>query len=511
MKSFTRIKIIHGIEYLYEITPYYDSQTKTIRQRSKYLGKNKEGKAVRVRQHIPVHALCYGEFLPVVAVIEELRIKETVEKHLERHEVEAIVAIVLNRATYPLALQHLASWYEGTYLYREGESVSLSSQWISRLLDKIGRSSLPLVLSEQLLRQLGTTSTFVYDITSLSSYTKAIEMLEYGYNRDEDGLPQINMSLIVDRELGIPVMYDLYPGSIVDVSTLVNTLTKLKGYGIQNCVLVLDRGFFSIANIRDLERSEVSYVIPASYTIKCVRVALSALQRKLTDPNLMKMYKGKPLFVSDVQVKIGTDMVQGYCYYIPKRQKEEQEGFYKRLYDIKKAIESLSPARGRRLRQRIDAVAARYKQYLTVTVDKDTIQVSIKKNAVSQHVNRMGKFIILYKGKMDWEECLSTYRSKDIVEKGFDILKNDLQVYTPNVRKEATLRGLLFLCFIGLIVRMRLMKKMQESGLSEKYSITGLLTELRKLKIIELTDGKRMRTERTKKQKEILACLNLCA
>ena len=49
MKSFTRIKNIHGQEYLYEITPYYDKEKKQIRQKSKYLGKNINGVPVKVR------------------------------------------------------------------------------------------------------------------------------------------------------------------------------------------------------------------------------------------------------------------------------------------------------------------------------------------------------------------------------------------------------------------------------------------------------------------------------
>ncbi|MEM3101617.1 MAG: hypothetical protein QXT99_09755 [Candidatus Nitrosotenuis sp.] len=63
---------------------------------------------------------------------------------------------------------------------------------------------------------------------------------------------------------------------------------------------------------------------------------------------------------------------------------------------------------------------------------------------------------------------------KDIVEKGFEILKNDLQAYAPHVRKDETLRGLLFICFIGLILKMRLNKKMKESGLMERYSVGGV-------------------------------------
>ena len=53
----------------------------------------------------------------------------------------------------------------------------------------------------------------------LSSYSEH-QPLEYGYNRDGLDLPQINLFLIEDKDMGIQVMNDLCPGSISDVSTL---------------------------------------------------------------------------------------------------------------------------------------------------------------------------------------------------------------------------------------------------------------------------------------------------
>jgi hypothetical protein len=62
MKSFTRIKVINGQEYLYEITPYYDKGKKQIRQKSKYLGKNLNGVPVKVRfkDQVPRKVLSHG-------------------------------------------------------------------------------------------------------------------------------------------------------------------------------------------------------------------------------------------------------------------------------------------------------------------------------------------------------------------------------------------------------------------------------------------------------------------
>jgi len=47
MKTVIRTKKINGIDYLYEITYYYDKESKRTRQHSRYLGKAIDGKPVK--------------------------------------------------------------------------------------------------------------------------------------------------------------------------------------------------------------------------------------------------------------------------------------------------------------------------------------------------------------------------------------------------------------------------------------------------------------------------------
>jgi hypothetical protein len=58
---------------------------------------------------------------------------------------------------------------------------------------------------------------------------------------------------------------------------------------------------------------------------------------------------------------------------------------------------------------------------------------------------------------------------------------------------------------------MRLLRLLKESGLNKKYSIEGMLTELEKLRLMFLPDGTRIPTEVTKRQRDILTALGLCA
>jgi len=80
-----------------------------------------------------------------------------------------------------------------------------------------------------------------------------------------------------------------------------------------------------------------------------------------------------------------------------------------------------------------------------------------------------------------------------------------------NLRTNNSLRGYLFIAFLALILRMKLLKIMNDSGLNKKYSVEGVLTELEKIKIMILPNGKRITTEVTKKQREILDALHTCA
>lgn len=98
-------------------------------------------------------------------------------------------------------------------------------------------------------------------------------------------------------------------------------------------------------------------------------------------------------------------------------------------------------------------------------------QVSLRKNAVSQTVNKMGKYILLFRGEFSWRERLALYRSKDVVEKGLDLLKNDIDLMPADLRANSSLRGYLFIAFLALILRMKLIRMMIDAELNKKFSV----------------------------------------
>lgn len=510
MRSSVRVKRINGIEYLYEDTPYYDREKKQIRHHSKYLGKNIDGEPRKVRSRLPHTVFNYGELLPFLSIIKELEI----EKHLDMmsdNDRNLLIGIAVNRVCRPLAMHNVHLWYESSYLSQIYPAEGLSGQHLSVLLQRVGDSSLPSMFHARLLKGLGTSATLVYDITSLSSRSENIGLLEYGYNRDGSGLPQLNLSMIVDKTRGVPVMYDLYPGSIVDVTTLKNTLHRLHTLDVDEYTLVLDRGFFSTGNLEELCADARSFIIPASLSLKSVRELLSREQRDIDNPMFLHMHGKHPLFVKPIVLELGELKIKGYCYYDPGREHSESESFYSRLYDTLEKLRHTRIPGWRRAEDVFEEKAGSMANYISWKREEDGFIVEAKKNAVSQYVNRLGKFILLYKGDVDWQECLSVYREKDVVEKAFRMLKSDVEATPLNMQKDETAKGLLFACYLGLMLRMRLLKQMKETGLLEHYTIDSLLLELEKIKKIQLEDGTFMTNELTRRHKDIITRLKICA
>ena len=84
------------------------------------------------------------------------------------------------------------------------------------------------------------------DITSTSSYSELIDSVEWGYNRDKEPLPQINICLLMGFKSRYPIYQSVYSGSLKDVSTLKTTINTFRALaGEKRIIAVMDKGFFS--------------------------------------------------------------------------------------------------------------------------------------------------------------------------------------------------------------------------------------------------------------------------
>ena len=73
-----------------------------------------------------------------------------------------------------------------------------------------------------------------YDSTNKNCKAGDIEKAEYGHPKEDARAPIVNYAIAYDLKNQEPLLYESYPGSVVDVSQLQYVLEKFQGYGYKN-------------------------------------------------------------------------------------------------------------------------------------------------------------------------------------------------------------------------------------------------------------------------------------
>lgn len=139
------------------------------------------------------------------------------------------------------------------------------------------------------------------------------------------------------------------------------------------------------------------------------------------------------------------------------------------------------------------------------------MKVPYNPEAISQYIKRYAGFQVLLSNRVkDPIEALRIYRDKDVVEKSFDDLKNQLDMKRLRIHSSRATDGRLLVQFIVLILISGLRKEMRESKLIKSYTVRELLKEMETLtKITYSGRYGHILTEVTKPQKEILKKLKI--
>ena len=102
---------------------------------------------------------------------------------------------------------------------------------------------------------------FSYDSTSKICEAGDLRIVEVGHSKENVETDIFNYAITYDTKNREPLFYEIYPGSINDMSQFQCTVEKAKGYGYKKIGFVLDRGYFSKDNIYQLEDSGYSFVM----------------------------------------------------------------------------------------------------------------------------------------------------------------------------------------------------------------------------------------------------------
>jgi transposase len=436
------IKKIGHNYYVYRVSSVYDKEKKRAKKISgEYIGRiTMNGLEKKKTPSTPRSVFEYGNarilFLMAKNIIPDI------QRLFPLHWKE-ILAISITKTIMPVPIKYLESAWSKLYLSREIDA-SLSPNTISEKLRSIGSDWNS---QREFYRMLiGKKSVIFLDLSSIFSYSENIRLAEKGYNKDHKGLRQINFALLFSDE---PVMLKAMPGSVRDVKYFSSVIEE---FDLRRCIIIMDRGFFSMDNIEEMNKKGMKFIQPLRRNSKIIDYSIPL----------------KESFVyRDRGIRYGVKKIGSYYLYLYE--------------DVKMKGEEYS----------------------------NLIEARVKGNKVKIEESRLGKIPIISNLLMDGDKIYDLYKERADIEQAFDAMKNELENDKTYLQDDDSLRGYFFITFVSLYLYFRVMNIIKKAELTKELSVNELLLELSRIYIQEYTDGKRAYTEIPKKVENIISKLNI--
>jgi transposase len=338
------------------------------------------------------------------------------------------------------------------------------------------------------------------DITSTSSYSELIDSVEWGYNRDGEKLPQINICLLMGYQSRYPIYQSVYGGSLKDVATLKTTISTFQALaGNKPMIAVMDKGFFSAKNVNVMlsEQQHVDFIVAVPFTNKFAK-ELAKSERKDIDTLSNTIVSGKDSLRAITKHRRWNNnhKVYVHVYYNAKKAQGIREDLYAHVAVLRdQAMEQPEKF----------SKASDYTKYLIIRrSEKENIgyTVNLREDVVKAELETAGWLIVISNFVADAKEAIKIYREKDIVEKGFLRLKNSLDLGRLRVHSETTMQNKVFIGFVSLILLSAIHKVMVDKKLYGKMTMKKMILSLSRLKL-QMVNGVRILFPLTKEQRTI--------
>lgn len=402
------------------------------------------------------------------------------------------------------------------FIVHKGNALSRSEQWSASCLHPFSEPIASQRVSEFLrevsedqrlrffslwLKHILENEYLCYDITSVSSYARNNEYTHFGYNRDNEPLEQINLAMLFGQKSYLPAYYRRMPGNIGDVATLKTTLKSLEFLGTSNLHLVLDRGFYSVANLDELYRRRHKFTISLPAGRTWVERYLDKHHEKIASPtNYLTTGEDEALYAVTELHKWGNNSHRAYLhiYYNAEHAAKEFDRFTRRLIAYRDELLA-----GKDVEEHEDF----YRRYLII---KETptrgLKITFNDREIQKYRRRYSGFFCILSNKIKGaQEALNIYRTKDVVENSFDDLKNHLDMKRLRVHTATAMDCRLFLQFLALIYISSIRNALRTDEQLKYLTVREVMEEMETLTQIKYSNRYRqIFTETTPLQRRIM-------
>ncbi len=351
-----------------------------------------------------------------------------------------------------------------------------------------------------------------YDSTNKDCQAGDIEMIEYGHSKSGRGLPVFNFSVAYDTTNRVPLFYEEYPGSIVDVSQLQYMLEKAKSYGYRHCGFILDRGYFCKSNIHYMDSCGYEFIIMVKGKKKFIS-ELIGQNKGSFEIDRSCLIRGYRIYGKTVKARLYADDERDrffHLFHSTALEHAQRSSLELELEKMGKLLE--------KYRMKPVKLSDSYHHYFELYYNeksKALVHWKERFEVIQKELSLCGYFSIVTSEKLSAQEAMDLYKSRDSTEKLFRSDKTFLGNRSLRICSQQSADAKIFVEFVALIIRSRfytlLKDEMERMNKRPNFmTVPAALKELDKIEMVRQYDGVyRLDHAVTKTQKKILKAVGL--
>jgi hypothetical protein len=380
-------------------------------------------------------------------------------------ERDLVLAMVAARIVAPHTKLATTRWWHTTTLAEDfgvaacdENDLYAAMDWLLARQDKIEK--------KLAARHLEAGGLVLYDLSSSYFEGTTCPLARLGHDRDgKRGLLQVNYGLLTDAR-GCPVAVSVHEGNTIDSTTLLPAVQRVqKDFGIEQLVMVGDRGMISQKSIEQMRETDgIGWITALKSASIRMLVEQGHLQLGLFDEhNLLELsspdYPGERLVACR-----NPELAKLRAH----KREELLAATEKNLAKIKDRVVAGRLSGADEIGLRVGRVVNQYKvaKHFDLTIAEHAFDFARKRAAIAAEAALDGIYLIrtsVAAAQMDAADCVRNYKALAQVERAFRSLKTiDLKVRPIHHHTADRVRAHIFLCMLAYYVEWHLREAWRE-------------------------------------------------
>ena len=426
-------------------------------------------------------ALSFGDVFALHELWKELGFDRALGRALRsgrrKIDVEALIrALVFNRLCAPDSKLGCLRWLETVAMPdMPGE---VTHQHLLRAMDAL-MDHAELVEAE-LARQIRPLvdhdlAVIFYDLTTVRIHGEGAvgdDLRAFGMNKETGGIARQFVLGVVQTAEGLPLMHTVHAGNVAETKTLQAMLTTvLQRFPVRRVVLVADRGLLSMDNIGEL----TALAAQGGRSLEFVLAVPARRYSELAETFRHLTFSGEGLAearFAGQRLIVAHDPVRADAQSARRRARiAELEAMAEKMVTRLDAQDAGETARGRRASDQgaysrfTRAVGeAELTRFIKADYTAERFSWALDEEAIAAAELFDGKLALLTNAPdLTPAEAVRRYKALADIERGFRVLKADLEIAPVHHRLPDRIRAHALICFLALVLyrvmRMRLKAK----------------------------------------------------